>query len=102
MLKTYLFFIILLLPFSVNGQTFTEHLKQQRSGQGKIVVVQDSILERIVNNKSTSIPVIRTHPVKQEQTPQKKSEATPKKVDSVPGKETMFQFCRRKEYKESN
>ena len=43
MLKTYLFFIILLLPFSVNGQTFTEHLKQQRSGQGKIVVVQDSI-----------------------------------------------------------
>lgn len=86
MLKTYLFFIILLLPFSVNGQTFTEHLKQQRSGQGKIVVVQDSILERIVNNKSTSIPVIRTHLVKQEQTPQKKSEATPKKVDSVPGK----------------
>ena len=86
MLRIYLFFIALLLPFCMNGQTFTERLKQQRSGQGKIVVVQDSILERIVNNKSTSVPVNGTRPIKQEQTPQKKTEIAPKKADAIPAK----------------
>ncbi len=48
--------LILLLPFTGRGQqTFTEHLKEQKAGQGKVVIVQNAEIESLVNGTGRTV-----------------------------------------------
>ena len=79
MAKFYFLPIALLIPICTHAQVFTERLRQQRDGQGRLVIIQDSILDQIINNTkiSTSTSARGSHPVKQKQQPQKKVETIP-------------------------
>ncbi len=48
---------LFLLSVAAQAQsTFTEHVKHQQKGYGKVIILQDSIIEQIVNNALPNTP----------------------------------------------
>ena len=58
-LKFLIHSIIFLIPSVAIGQsTFTEHIQKQQAGEGKVIIVQDSKIDDVVNNVPKKSPLI--------------------------------------------
>ncbi len=56
-LKFLIHSIIFLIPSVAIGQsTFTEHIQKQQAGEGKVIIVQDSKIDDVVNNVPKKSP----------------------------------------------
>lgn len=83
-LLTLLLFVF--ATFSVQAQiTFTEKLKEHKSGEGKVIVIQDAEIERAVNTNKPIPPKEqkKTETKRKNETPAGQKEPRPDKLDTA-------------------